>query len=168
MLRGSEDPLALRDQAMVRTLLGTGMRVGELLALDLHDVDLETRLATIQTKGGTVQMRHIREALALLLERYMGWRGPLPGDSPALFVSAAGKRITARHFSRRLGQWLDRAGLQSHVTPHVFRHTLARRLLDATGNLRLVQQALGHRSIASTVRYTLVPSATLKAALEAV
>ena len=75
---------------------------------------------------------------------------------------------TDKHFERRLQGWLERASVQSHVSPHTFRHTLASRLLAATGNLRLVQQALGHRSIASTVRYTQVPSDTLKAALEAV
>ena len=73
-----------------------------------------------------------------------------------------------RHFSRRLKGWLDRAGIDQRISPHILRHTLASRLLATTGNLRLIQQALGHRSIASTVRYTQVPSDTLKAALEAV
>ncbi len=167
-LRHSDDPLAVRDRTMILTLLGTGMRVGEMVRLDVKDVDLDARMATIQTKGGRVQIRHIRRSLTSLLKRYLRWREKLPEVSSALFVSGTGRRITDRHFARRLASWLEDAGIEAHVTPHTFRHTLARRLLDATGNLRLVQQALGHRSIASTVRYTLVPSATLKAALEAV
>ena len=144
------------------------MRVGELVALDLANVDLEARLATVRTKGGEVQMRHIRSDLADLLQRYLKWRETLPAGSPALFVSITGERITARHFARRLQGWLRKAGVDGQITPHTFRHTVASRLLATTGNLRLVQQALGHRSIASTLRYTHVPSEALKAALEAI
>ena len=86
----------------------------------------------------------------------------------ALFVGASGAGITTRHFQRRLRQWLREAGLDEGVSAHTFRHTLACRLLGLTDNLRLVQQALGHRSIASTVRYTRVPTKALVAALEAV
>ena len=128
VLQGSEDPLALRDRAMVQTLLGTGVRVGELVGLNLADLDLEAQLATVRTKGSEVQMRHLKRHLAELLRRYLRRREGLSDGSSALFVSGTGERITARHFSRRLSQWLDRAGLQSHVSPHTFRHTLASRV----------------------------------------
>ncbi len=83
-------------------------------------------------------------------------------------MATTGKRTGTRQFSRRLEQWLQKAGISGKITPHTFRHTLANRLLAKTSNLRLVQQALGHRSIASTLRYAQVPSKALAAALEAV
>ena len=125
---------------------------------------MAARTATIKATGGPQEARHIRRSVAGLLKLYLKWRHGLPKNSPALFVSAAGKRITARHFNRRLRHWAEKAGLSCHVTPHVFGHTLASRLLALTGNLRLVQQALGPRSIASTVRYTQVPTEALRAA----
>ena len=149
-------------------LLRTGMRVAELLALDIDDVDLENRLARIRTKGGTEQVRYLTHDTVPLLNRYLKWRMKLPAVSAALFVGTTGRRITTRQFSRRLDQWQQQAGIQQRITPHTFRHTLANRLLAKTSNLRLVRQALGHRSIASTLRYAQVPSKALVVALEAV
>ena len=168
VLRGHEDPLAFRDRVMVEMLLATGIRVGELVGLTVQAVDVAARTATIRTKGGAHQVRHIRRDVAKLLRRYLRWRLGSPNGSSALFVSAAGQAIGVRHFQRRLKQWLGQADIDGQVSAHTFRHTLATRLLSATGNLRLVQQALGHRSIASTIRYAHVPSAQLISALEAV
>jgi integrase/recombinase XerD len=88
--------------------------------------------------------------------------------SDALFVSSTGKAICVRHFQRRLRHWCVVAGLDGRISAHTFRHTLATRLLRLTNNLRLVQSALGHRSITSTIRYAQVPDDQLIAALEAV
>ena len=100
--------------------------------------------------------------------RYLRWRLKLPSVSQALFVATTGRRISTRQFSRRLEHWTHEAGITARITPHTFRHALANRLLANTGNIRLVQQALGHRSLASTLRYAQVPSEALRAALEAV
>ena len=167
-LRNARDPLGLRDRIMVEMLLATGMRISELVGLNCGDVDLHTSTAIIKSKGGPVQMRHIRQGVLRHLARYIRWRQGLPQASAALLTGSNGRRITARHFSRRLKSWLRQAGIEDKISPHTFRHTLASRLLTLTGNLRLVQQALGHKSISSTVRYTQVPTEALKAALEAV
>lgn len=167
-LRGSSAPLAFRDRVMVEVLLATGMRASELVNLQVPDVDLAARTAWLTAKGGARQARHLRRTVVSLLKCYLKWRAGVVNGSQALFVSAAGAPICVRQFQRRLGQWLDEAGVNGRVTAHTFRHTLATRLLALTGNLRLVQQALGHRNIASTIRYTLVPNAQLAAALEAV
>ena len=76
--------------------------------------------------------------------------------------------IGVRHFQRQLKQWFDKAGVNGQASAHSFRHTLATKLLALTNDLRLVQRALGHRSIASTIRYAQVPDAKLATALEAV
>ena len=168
VLRNEGGSLAVRDRLMVEMLSATGMRISELAGLNCGDVDLHTSTAIIKSKGGPVQVRHIRQSVLRLLARYLRWRQGLPQASAALFTGFNGNRITARHFSRRLKSWLRQAGIEDRISPHTFRHTLASRLLALTGNLRLVQQALGHKSISSTVRYTQVPTEVLKAALEAV
>ena len=168
MLRKHDCPRAFRDRVMVEMLRTTGMRVSELVGLRMDDVDLEAASVTIQTKGGAMQARHLRPDITKLLRRYMKWRGTLPEASEALFVGTNGTGIGVRHFQRRLTQWLDQAGVNGQASAHTFRHTLATRLLALTDNLRLVQRALGHRSIASTIRYAQVPDAKLAAALEAV
>ncbi len=169
-LEASEDPLAFRDYVMIRVLLGTGVRVGELVCLDAADVDLGHRRLTVRCKGGGREVRHLTTSLATLLESYMYHdHGTVPGQRGGpLFVSRSGRRMTARQFARRLEGWLEEAGVSGHITPHTFRHTLATRLLAATGDLRLVQRALGHRSITTTTRYAQVPDEALATALEAV
>ena len=150
----AKDQLAFRDQVMVTMLLRTGMRVGELLGLDVSDVDLSARLVCIRAKGGTEELRYLTKDAIRMLTRYLKWRLKVPAVSQALFVGSTGKQIGTRQFSRRLEQWLQKAGISDKITPHTFRHTLANRLLAKTSNLRLVQQALGHRSIASTLSAT--------------
>ena len=164
----AKDPLAFRDRLMTAMLLRTGMRIAELLALDTADVDQENRLVRIRTKGGTEQVRYLTQDTVPLLTRYLNWRMKVPAVSQALYVGTTGRRITTRQFARRLDQWQQQAGIEQRITPHSFRHSLANRLLAKTGNILLVKQALGHRSIASTLAYLRVPTEALRAALEAV
>ena len=166
-MAGIKDPLAFRDRLMTIMLLRTGVRIAELLALDIDNVDMDNRLIHIRAKGGTEQLRYLTQDTVATLSIYLNWRANLPDVSPAMFVATTGRRITARQFSRRLDHWQQQAGISQRITPHTFRHTLANRLLAKTSNLRLVQQALGHRSIASTLRYTVVPSDALRSSLEA-
>ena len=167
-IKRSGDPLAPRDAAIVETLLGTGLRIEEVVGLDVHDLDLSGRTLAVSTKGNGRQVRYLTDRLAGELRVYLGWRKTHCNGSAALFIATTGARIGQRHIRRRLHAWLQHAGVEGRITPHSFRHTLAVRLLERTGNLRLVQQALGHRSIASTLRYTRVSDARLRAALEAV
>ena len=129
---------------------------------------LQANALTARTKGGDLQQRYLPRAVRPALRVYMRWRQSIGARSPALFIGWHGGRVTARHFRRRLSRWLAEAGVLARVSPHTFGHTLAMRLLDDTGNLRLVQQTLGHRSISSTIRYTHVPNRALIGALERV
>ncbi|HUT36138.1 MAG TPA: tyrosine-type recombinase/integrase [Planctomycetota bacterium] len=165
VLEGTEGVLAFRDLVMLRVLLGTGIRIGELIALDTGDVDLANSWLRIHSKGGGHEVRYLNHELANLLWRYMGEAEA--SDRP-LFAAQSGRRITARQFARRLDWWAKRAGLSRRITPHMCRHTLATRLLASTGNLRLVQRALGHRRVETTTRYAQVADEALAAALEGI
>jgi len=164
-LECSDDPLACRDLAIVELLLATGVRLSEAAALDVDDIDLRSGTMTIHVKSGGEQSRYLPRRLRRVLREYMRWREL---DADALFVTRHGTRIGARHVHRRFRMWCERAGIDKPVSPHSLRHTLAVKFLDRTGNLRLVQQALGHRSITSTIRYTAVTNGALARALEAV
>ncbi len=167
-MRRSDDALAHRDRVMVEVLSGTGIRIGELVGLDVGDVNLRAALLTIRAKGGVPEARHLNRRLVRSLRTYLRRRKRLEPSSNALFVGRSGRRLTARHFARRLRGWLTEACVDPRITPHTFRHTLATRLLGATGNLRLVQRALGHRRIDTTSRYAQLPDEALATALEAI
>jgi len=167
-MRGSDDFLAHRDRVMVEVLSGTGIRIGELVGLDVRDVDLNAAQLTIRAKGGVQEARHLNRRLVRSLRAHLRRRKRLAASSSALFVGRSGRRLTARQFARRLHGWLATAGVNRRITPHTFRHTLATRLLSATGNLRLVQRALGHRRVDTTSRYAQLPDEALARALEAV
>jgi integrase/recombinase XerC len=167
-MKDSDDPLAMRDRALVELMLGTGIRLGEAVGLDADDVDLDTGQITIQPKGGGRDTRYLPRRLRTVLRRYLRWRAERNGHGPALFITAHGARVGSRQVQRRLAQWIEHAGIGGRLSAHSLRHTLAVRLLGQTGNLRLVQRALGHASIASTVRYAAVADEALVEALEAV
>jgi integrase/recombinase XerC len=165
-MRVSDDVLADRDRVMVEVLSGTGIRISELVGLDLCDVDPRARQLTIRAKGGVPEARYLNRRLVQSLRGYLRRRTRLEPPCDALFVGQSGRRLTARHFARRLRQWLAEARIDRRITPHTFRHSLATRLLGATGNLRLVQRALGHRRIDTTSRYAQLPDEALAKALE--
>lgn len=155
------EPAARRDAALVRLLSRTGLRISSALAILVEDVDAATGEIEIrESKGGKrdripVSTATVRMLLDLASDRASG----------PIFVGKAGKAIDRRHFARRLGDWARKAGIEKRVHPHAFRHGLAMRLLDATDDLRLVQQALRHRSIASTTRYAEVAGSKVRTAL---
>ena len=159
-----DDPLAKRDHLIVEVLAGAGIRVSELAGLNVSDLDLDAGRMTIHAKGGLDDLRYVNHALCARLAQAVAHNAP----GAPVFANSAGRRLTTRQISRRLEMWLRKAGIESRITPHTFRHTLASRLLARTGNLRLVQRALGHRSITSTIRYAQLPDSALVAALEAI
>jgi len=123
-MSAAKNPLAFRDQVMVTMLLRTGMRAGELLGLDVSDVDLSARLMCIRAKGGAEQLRYLTQDTIRMLTRYLKWRLKLPAVSQAVFVGTTGRRIGTRQFSRRLELWQQKAGILAKITPHTFRHTI--------------------------------------------
>jgi integrase/recombinase XerC len=154
---------AARDRAMVALMLGSGLRIGSAVALDAADVDLANGVLTARcVKRDRVQRVFFGAEVRAELERLIA---RLPGPGP-LFRAPNGQRMTVRHACRRITDWLDRAGVHD-ASPHSLRHTFATRLLARTGDLFLVQRALGHRSVASTVVYLQVDESRLKAAVGA-
>jgi integrase/recombinase XerC len=150
-----------RDRAMVALMLGSGVRIGSAVALDVADVDLANGVLTARcVKRDRVQPVYFGADVRAKLEQLLA---RLPGPGP-VFRSPNGQRMSVRHACRRITAWLDRAGVHD-ASPHSLRHTFATRLLARTGDVFLVQKALGHRSIASTAVYLTVSDDRLRGAV---
>lgn len=161
-------PLGLRDKAMVELLYSSGLRLSELVGLDWRYfaadeegpgstswLDLEARRVTVVGKGGKVRQVPIGRPAIEALRRWLGARAGMTGDKArALFVSAQGGRIGARSVQLRLARLAAALGLGVRVHPHVLRHSMASHVLQSSGDLRAVQELLGHASIATTQIYT--------------
>jgi integrase/recombinase XerC len=149
------DPLALRDRAMWELLYSSGLRLAELTGLDVNDVDRHDRLVRVTGKGAKTRVvpvgRHACEALA----RWLAARAALtaPGEG-ALFVARNGLRLGLRAVQARLRHWARRRGLGVPVHPHMLRHSFASHLLESSGDLRAVQELLGHAHLSTTQVYT--------------
>ncbi len=150
-----DDPLTLRDRALIELAYSSGLRVSELAALDSTSVDLATGEVRVWGKGSKERIVPVgapaRAAIASWLHARQAMR---VRDAGALFVSRSGRRLTPRAIQQRLGAWAIKRGLTRHVHPHMLRHSFASHLLQSSGDLRAVQELLGHASIASTQIYT--------------
>ena len=151
------EPALLRDRAMFELLYSSGLRLGELLALDLADGRLDLRQGEVTVTGKGAKTRTVpvggkaREALVAWLEARS--RMAAPGE-PALFVGSRGARISAGVVGARLKAWARRRGLYERVHPHMLRHSFATHMLQSSQDLRAVQELLGHSSISTTQVYT--------------
>ena len=166
-LKGRTDFSALRDRAMIEVLLGTGIRLGELAALDMDDIDLDAKHLRVRAKGNVPQVKFIKTDLRTLLRRYLAERRR--HDRPemeALFLSNRDGRLCQRQIANRLAHWLRKAGIEKELTPHGLRHTFATHLYGATNDLLVVQRALGHRDVSTTQIYTHLVDGQLEEALE--
>jgi integrase/recombinase XerD len=168
-------PPQLRDRAVLELLYGTGMRISELTGLSLSDLAVEDQLVRVLGKGRKERMvplgRYAREALA-------AWMGPggrplvVPAkwarraDSDALFLNLRGGRLTRQGAWGIVRLYGQRVGLDGRLSPHVLRHSCATHLLDHGADIRVVQELLGHASIATTQVYTKVSAERLRAAYE--
>lgn len=153
----------VRDRAMVELLYGSGLRLGELLGLDVAPgpqargwVDADAGEAHVTGKGGKRRTVPVTPAALVALAEWRRARALLAQSAgePALFVGARGERLSAQVARRRLAAWASGAGLDVHVHPHMLRHSFASHVLQSSGDLRGVQELLGHASIASTQVYT--------------
>lgn len=154
----AQTPLGLRDRAILEALYSAGLRVSELVGLNVEDVDLDAGLATVRGKGK-------RERLALLgrpaLKAMKAWlevRGHLLASvqkqAEAVFLNLRGTRLTVRSVGRLVRKYLLQAGLNVRATPHTLRHSFATHLLDRGADIRSVQELLGHRNLSTTQVYT--------------
>ena len=150
-----EEPLSLRDRAMLELTYSSGLRLAELCSLAVSDVDLEGGLVRVIGKGRKARIvpvgRHAREAIRAWLPARAELAGP--GES-ALFVSRRGRRISPRAVQSRFAKRAFERGIDVHVHPHMLRHSFATHLLESSGDLRAVQELLGHADIGTTQVYT--------------
>ena len=160
--RGEDALLEARDRAIVELLYGAGLRVGELTGLDAAPgagargwVDLDSAEASVLGKGAKRRSVPVGRAAAQALREWLLVRAQLARDGePALFVTARGTRITASQVRARLARRALAAGVPARVHPHMLRHSFASHLLQSSGDLRAVQELLGHANISTTQVYT--------------
>ncbi|MCK2185640.1 tyrosine recombinase XerC [Halomonas getboli] len=146
-------PLAVRDQAMLELFYSSGLRLAELAALDL--TDLQPQRVRVLGKGGKPRQVPVGARARQALDAWLGVRGALAGDGEsALFVGARGGRLGHRAIQQRLAQLARRRGLDEHLHPHRLRHSFASHLLESSQDLRAVQELLGHAHLSTTQVYT--------------
>jgi len=151
--------LVMRDRAMLELLYGAGVRVSELVGLDLDRVDLPARLARVLGKGSKERLVPFGAPCADALQAYLARRGELRPrraalDPRALFVSRLGRRITVRQVQYLVQRYGALGTGRPDLHPHALRHSCATHLLDAGADLRGIQELLGHQSLSTTQRYT--------------
>jgi integrase/recombinase XerC len=150
----NKEPLLLRDQAMFELLYSSGLRVGELVALNLADDPAQGEV-TVTGKGSKTRTVPVGAKARAAVENWLAARSAVAAaDEKALFVGARGRRITPSGVWHRLTAWAKRRGLAEHVHPHMLRHSFASHMLQSSQDLRAVQEMLGHASISTTQVYT--------------
>ncbi|MDF7679503.1 tyrosine recombinase XerC [Enterobacteriaceae bacterium ESL0689] len=149
-----QDPLAVRDRAMLEIMYGAGLRLAELVNLDISHLDLQTGEVWVRGKGNKERRLPIGRSAVAWIEHWLAVRDLLGSESDALFLSRLGKRISARNVQKRFAEWGIRQGLSSHVHPHKLRHSFATHMLESSHDLRGVQELLGHASLSTTQIYT--------------
>lgn len=151
----SDEPFAIRDRALLELAYSSGLRLSELAQLDIAGCDLTTGEVRVFGKGSKERIVPVGAAARDAITRWLGVRAARASpDEMALFIGRRGRRLSARAIQQRLGEWAIRQGLSRHVHPHMLRHSFASHVLQSSGDLRAVQEMLGHASIASTQVYT--------------
>ena len=159
--QGSQDASGLRDRAILELFYASGIRLGELVGLDVHDLDLREGFVKVKGKGNKERIVPVGSKATTALRRYLERRRELiPGRGrgslvpQALFLNRLGSRLSARGVARILLKYLERCGLGPKITPHGLRHSYATHLLEAGADLRAIQELLGHSRLSTTQRYT--------------
>jgi len=148
------DPITLRDHAMFELIYSSGLRLAELVGLDLSDVDRAAGEVTVTGKGRKTRIVPVGRPALQALARWLQVRPALARDERALFVGARGQRISPRVVQSRLTRLALARGLNQRVHPHALRHSFASHVLQSSGDLRAVQEMLGHASLSTTQVYT--------------
>lgn len=150
-----DDPIARRDRALLELFYSGGLRLAEIGALDVSGLDLGEGVARVTGKGRRVRLVPVGRPARAALSAWLQVRGEWADvDQPALFVSNRGHRLSRRAIQSRVAHWARQLGLPQHVHPHMLRHSFATHLLESSGDLRAVQELLGHADIATTQVYT--------------
>ncbi len=150
-----DDVLTIRDRAILELIYSSGLRLAECVGLDLYSIDVQDGLVTVVGKGNKTRNLPVGKYALEAVSAWLKVRSQLAApDETALFVSARGRRISARSVQQRLRDWAVKQGLDTPVHPHMLRHSFATHLLESSGDLRAVQELLGHADISTTQIYT--------------
>ena len=160
-----DGPVEVRDWAVLELLYASGVRIGELVALDLSHVNFAERLVLVLGKGGRERMVPFGVPAARALQRWLDTREDLAAEHspPALFLGVRGGRLGARQVRSMVHHLTALAGVRD-LAPHGLRHSAATHLLEGGSDLRSVQEGLGHSSLHTTQRYTHISTDRLRAA----
>ncbi|MFV0477544.1 MAG: tyrosine recombinase XerC [Parahaliea sp.] len=153
----NSEPLVLRDQAMAELFYSSGLRLAELVAANTTDIDRTSGLITVTGKGNKTRTLPVGKMALAAIARWLTVRSPTPADNTGaapLFTSNRGQRISVRSVQARLQELARQRGLPRHVHPHMLRHSFASHILESSGDLRAVQELLGHANISTTQIYT--------------
>ena len=153
-----DSSLGLRDRAWLELLYAAGLRISELVAIDLDDIDLRARLVKVRGKGSKERIVPFGSKAVGALRAYLEVRS---ASDDALFVNYRGERITTRSVRRLFDRYVRAASLKAGVSPHTLRHSFATHLLNAGADLRGIQELLGHASLSTTQKYTHLNDAEL-------
>jgi len=162
----ANEPEGLRDRAILETMYSAGLRVAELVGLNLGDWDRDANILRVFGKGRKERIAPVGRFASLALDRWLAVRSADHKASfeeqQALFLNRFGRRLTTRSIGRMLEKYLLLTGLSSRISPHTLRHTFATHLLDGGADLRSVQELLGHKSLTTTQIYTHVSTTRMK------
>ncbi len=150
-----KDPLSIRDQCMMELMYSSGLRLSELVAINLNDIKLSAKELLVTGKGSKQRLLPITDSAVSAIKQWLKIRREfcLAGEK-ALFVSKQKNRISVRNVQDRMEKWGLKQALPSHINPHKLRHSFATHMLESSGNLRAVQTLLGHADLATTQVYT--------------
>ena len=150
-----KDTLALRDLAILELMYSSGLRLAELVALNAGDVDCNERMVRVTGKGAKTRVLPVGEKAIAAIRAWLQVRPrQLHGTEMALFTGRGGKRLGARAVQQRVKDWARHQGIPGDIHPHTLRHSFASHLLESSGDLRAVQELLGHADISTTQIYT--------------
>lgn len=153
---GEDDPLELRDQAMMELIYSSGLRLSELVSLDIDTIDFRDGAMVVTGKGAKTRVLPVGQPAMAAVRRWMKQRALMLKDSSekALFINSRGGRVSTRTVQQRLARAARERGLDQHLHPHMLRHSFATHMLEASGDLRAVQELLGHANLSTTQVYT--------------
>lgn len=158
--------LGARDRAILETLYSTGIRVSELVGLNMDDVDFLGEVVHVRGKGKKERIAPISSSALQVIQHYMEFRNKRAQsgnfDSKVLFVNKHGRRLSTRSVRRKMDKYLKMAGLDPSISPHTLRHSFATHMLNNGADLRSVQELLGHQSLSTTQVYTHLTTKKLK------
>ncbi len=151
----STNDLSIRDKAIFELMYSSGLRLSELVGLDISSIDIEDSIVTVVGKGNKTRKVPVGRHAIKSIQHWLKVRPSTNLDhESALFVSRRGTRISTRSVQQRLKKWAISQGLATHVNPHMLRHSFASHILESSGDLRAVQELLGHADISTTQIYT--------------